>query len=128
MDDRQHSSSAERVIAVLAGATGLGLALFILVRNQPIADPSLAQALRLILSFSTAVLGATCPGFLNISWSTKGKIIRAGGAFALFLVTYTVAPGPSPGQTTDIRQISTGDSSPPIANNSGSISVNRTGK
>jgi hypothetical protein len=109
-----------------------GLAVFLLVRNQPIADLKLFFILRLVLSFSAAAFGATIPGFLDLRWSGGGLIVRAGGALALFLLTYVYTPA----LTTDhdhskpiITQSSTGVLSPPILNNSGTIIIHgdRTG-
>jgi hypothetical protein len=33
--------------------------------------------LRLVLSFGTAVLGATIPGFLSVGWSAGGLTVQA---------------------------------------------------
>ena len=38
------------------------------------------------------MLGATIPGFLQVGWNGKGFAIRAGGALALFIATYLLAP------------------------------------
>jgi hypothetical protein len=62
----------DRVTATLAALVVVGLAVFLLVRNQPIADPKLFFVLRVVVSFSAAVLGATIPGFLDIRWSGGG--------------------------------------------------------
>jgi hypothetical protein len=70
----------------------VGLVVFLLIRNQAIADPALFFALRVVLSFGTAVLGATIPGFLEVGWSGNGWKIRAGGALALFIVTFAYTP------------------------------------
>jgi hypothetical protein len=64
----------------------------LLIRNEEVADPRLFFALRLVLSFGTAVLGATIPGFLAVGWSGSGLTVRAGGALALFVVTYLYSP------------------------------------
>lgn len=48
--------------------------------------------LRVVLSFATAVLGATIPGFLEIGWKGTGLAIRAGGALALFVLTFLYTP------------------------------------
>ena len=82
----------ERVAATCAALVVVGLIVFLLIRNQPIADPKLFLALRVILSLGAAVLGATIPGFLEVSWSGSGLAIRAGGALALFLLTYFYTP------------------------------------
>jgi hypothetical protein len=45
-----------------------------------------------VLSLATAVLGATIPGFLDIGWKGRGLAIRAGGALALFVLTFVYTP------------------------------------
>ena len=59
----------------------VGLAVFLLVRNHPIADRALFFVLRVVLSFATATLGATIPGFLDIRRKGSGLVLRAGGAW-----------------------------------------------
>lgn len=82
----------DRIAAVCAALMIVGLVMFLLVRNEEIADPRLFFALRLVLSFGTAVLGATIPGFLSVGWSAGGLTVRAGGALALFVLTYLYTP------------------------------------
>lgn len=82
----------DRIAATCAALVVVGLAVFLLVRNEAIADPRLFFVLRVVLSFSTAILGATIPGFLEIGWSGRGLAIRAGGALALFVLTYLYTP------------------------------------
>jgi hypothetical protein len=84
----------DRLAATCAALVIVGLAVFLLVRNEKIADPQLFFLLRVVLSFSTATLGATIPGFLEIGWSGRGLAIRAGGALALFVLTYLYTPDP----------------------------------
>src|SRR5690349_10319199 len=82
----------DRVAATLAALVIVGLAVFLLIRNQPIADPKLFFVLRVVVSFSAAVLGATIPGFLDMRWSGGGFALRAGGALALFVLTFIYTP------------------------------------
>ena len=118
----------DRLAATLAALVIVGLAVWLLVRNEPISDPRLFFILRVVLSFSVAMLGATIPGFLNIGWSGNGLAIRAGGALALFVLTFLYTPDlviETPTVQIDkIDQQSTGDQSPPIVNNSGTIKIN----
>lgn len=92
------SFAFDRIASAIAGLGVLGLVGFLLVRNEPIASPQLFFALRVLLSFGVATLGATIPGFLNVEWSGNGLIIRAGGALALFVLTFVYTPDvlPSP--------------------------------
>jgi hypothetical protein len=82
----------DRVAATFAALVIIALAVFLLIRNQPFADPKLFFVLRVVLSFSAATLGATIPGFLNVEWSGGGLAVRAGGALALFVLTFIYTP------------------------------------
>ena len=88
----QANGQFDRIAATCAALVIVGLVVFLLIRNEAIADPRLFFALRLVLSFGTAVLGATIPGFLAIGWSGSSLTIRAGGALALFALTYLYTP------------------------------------
>ncbi|MFO1160155.1 MAG: hypothetical protein U1E60_15040 [Reyranellaceae bacterium] len=89
---RKAAPQFDRIAATCAALVIVGLVVFLLVRNQEIADPRLFFALRLVLSFGVAVLGATIPGFLNVGWTGGGLTVRAGGALALFALTYLYTP------------------------------------
>src|SRR5208282_2156354 len=82
----------DRIAATLAALVIVGLMAFLLVRNEPIADSRLFFGLRLLLSFGTASLGASIPGFLYVGWSGGGLVVRAGGALALFVLTFVYTP------------------------------------
>jgi hypothetical protein len=86
------SPQFDRIAATCAALVVVGLAVFLLVRNQEIADQRLFFVLRVVVSFATATLGATIPGFLEIGWSGRGLAIRAGGALALFVLTFLYTP------------------------------------
>ena len=88
----QASMQFDRIAAVCAALVIVGLVVFLLIRNEAIADARLFFALRVVLSFGTAVLGATIPGFLDLGWSGRGLVIRAGGALALFVLTFLFTP------------------------------------
>src|SRR3954462_3971714 len=84
----QENLQFDRIAATCAALVIVGLAVFLLIRNEEITDPRLFFLLRVVLSFSTATLGATIPGLLEIGWSGRGLAIRAGGALALFVLTF----------------------------------------
>jgi hypothetical protein len=88
----QATAQFDRIAAVCAALVIVGLVVFLLIRNEEIADARLFFALRLVLSFGAAVLGATIPGFLAVGWSGGGLTVRAGGALALFVLTYLYTP------------------------------------
>ena len=106
----------ERVCTALAAALGLSVMLYLVVRNEPFRDPNLVVIARTILSLAIAVLGATVPGFLNVSWSGKGLVIRAGGALALFVLTFVLTPK-------IVQQETHGDGSPAISDVEGSVKI-----
>lgn len=58
----------------------VALVSYLLIRNQRFEDPNLAVGMRILLSLSTAILGAVIPGFLHVDMQGKGLAIRAGGA------------------------------------------------
>jgi hypothetical protein len=88
----RESPQFDRMAATCGALVVVGLAVFLLVRNEEIADPRLFFVLRVVVSFATATLGATIPGFLEIGWSGRGLAIRAGGALALFVLTFLYTP------------------------------------
>jgi hypothetical protein len=105
----------------------VGLAIFLLIRNEPIADPRLFLVLRVVISLSAATLGATIPGFLELSWRGQGLAVRAGGALALFVLTFAYTPHLATDRGDaglQIRQESKGPLSPNIVGNTGRIVIN----
>jgi hypothetical protein len=91
--DSNYKPALWEKITVVTVAVGIVvLAGFVVVRNQKFPDPNLVVILRIILSLAVAVLGATIPGFLQVNWENRGLAIRAGGALALFIVTYLLSP------------------------------------
>lgn len=127
----EQSPKFDRVVGVIAALVVVGLAVFLLVRNQPVADAKLFFILRVVMSLSAATLGSTIPGFLNVGWSVGGLVIRAGGALALFVLTFIYTPDLLTDQNhpnSTINQSSTGPFSPPIATNSGRIVIDGTVK
>lgn len=82
----------ERAAAVGSALLFLGLTGFLLIRNEPFSDPNLVVISRIMLSLSVAILGASIPGFLHVGWKGKGLLIRAGGAIALFVLSFLLTP------------------------------------
>ena len=67
--------------------------MYLLIRNQAIADPNLVVALRILLSLAVAVFGGSVPGMLRVDLtSKKGVAIRATGALALFVISFLMTP------------------------------------
>lgn len=92
-----HASQWEKIVAVAMAALIIVAVLYLVVRNQPFADPNLVIILRIVLSIAAGILGATIPGFLHVQWSGGGFVIRAAGALALFVITFFGSPSVIPG-------------------------------
>ena len=92
MSDKYVAQSWEKIVAYAVGIGIVATILFLVVRNEPFQDPNLVVLIRTLLSFATAVLGAIIPGFLRVSWKGRGWMIRAGGAMALFVLTFLMTP------------------------------------
>lgn len=82
----------EKIVVYVTGLLFIGLIAFLVIRNEPIADPNFAVFIRIILSTLLAAMGATIPGMLSVDFSKGGMAIRAGGALALFVITYLLTP------------------------------------
>jgi tetratricopeptide (TPR) repeat protein len=65
---------------------------FLVVRNEPFTDPNLVVLARIILALAVGVLGATIPGFLQLTYNFAGFAIRAAGALALFVIAFFGTP------------------------------------
>jgi hypothetical protein len=87
-----HASLWEKLVTTGASLTIIGLVVFVVIRNQPFADPNVVVLLRFVLALALASLGATIPGFLHVGISGYGVVIRAGGALALFVLGISVTP------------------------------------
>lgn len=86
------SLKLERIIATVTGAAIIFFTMYLVGRNAPFASPDLARMMRIILSLGIGIIGGTIPGFLNVSYNGAGLAVRAGGALALFVITYFGSP------------------------------------
>jgi len=77
----------ERRVATMVGLAVVVFVMAIVWRNEPIVDQNLAVLIRIVLSLAMGILGATVPGFVNLTWRGAGLGVRAGGALALFVLT-----------------------------------------
>ncbi|WP_417914142.1 hypothetical protein [Candidatus Electronema sp. JM] len=82
----------EKIVATIVALFIVGLISFLVIRDKPFSDSNFPIFIRILLSLACAVLGAVIPGFLNIDLQAKGLLIRAGGALALFVITYFFTP------------------------------------
>lgn len=82
----------ERVTATCCAVATLIVVFIVILRKEPFADPNQVILIRTILSVAIAIIGAVIPGFLKIDLSAKGVSIRAGGALALFVLTFFFTP------------------------------------
>lgn len=82
----------EKIFAYSIAAIIVFVSMFLVIRNEPFSDPNLVVIIRILLVAGLGILGGLIPGFLNINWSYRGMIIKAGGAFALAFITYQMTP------------------------------------
>ncbi len=83
----------EKVVSYATAFLFIATNVFLLIRNQPIADPNLVVVLRILLSLMVAIFGASVPGMLRVDLTTKkGVAIRATGALALFVISFVMTP------------------------------------
>jgi hypothetical protein len=83
----------EKVVSYATAFLFIATTVFLLIRNQPIADPNLVVVLRILLSLMVAIFGASVPGMLRVDLTTKkGIAIRATGALALFVISFVMTP------------------------------------
>ena len=73
------------------GAVFLATVLVIAIR-YPNPTPFQGQVFRAILAISMAGVASVVPGFLEVGTDIEGLAIRAGGALAVFVIVYFVAP------------------------------------
>lgn len=88
----------EKILAYSVAAVVILAVLYLVIRNEPFRDPNLVVLVRVLLSLAVAIQGAIVPGFLRLSWKGKGLLVRAGGALALFVLTFLVTPTVLPGE------------------------------
>ncbi len=83
----------EKIVAAVCAVSIISFVIYLAIRNEPIIDPNVVIFFRICLSLAIAIVGAVIPGFLQIDFtSPRGIIIRAGGALALFVLSYIYTP------------------------------------
>ncbi len=82
----------ERVLATLSAVAILTLVFIVVLRKEPFTDQNQVVLVRIVLSLAVGVIGAVVPGFLRIDLDGGGVAIRAGGALALFVITFFFSP------------------------------------
>lgn len=82
----------ERILAAVCAVAILALVFIVVLRNEPFRDQNQVVLVRTILSLAVGVIGAVVPGFLQVDLRGKGVAIRAGGALALFVITFFFSP------------------------------------
>ena len=95
----------ERIVTLSTAVFIIVTVIFLLVRNEPFRDPNLVVLARIILSLATALLGAVLPGFIHVDLRLRGLIIRATGAFALFVLTLYGTPAVLPNLNLGLDQL-----------------------
>jgi hypothetical protein len=82
----------ERTVALYTAVAVVALVMYLVLRNKEFVDPNLVVILRIIISLAIGILGATIPGFMRLRYDGGGFSIRAGGALALFVLTFFGTP------------------------------------
>ncbi len=82
----------EKIVGYGCAVSVIGFILFLVVRNVRFEDPNYVIFVRILLSLACAVVGGIAPGFLGIDWRVGGLAIRAGGALAIFVITFFWSP------------------------------------
>jgi len=95
----------EKVVASAVAILIVGLISFLVIRDKPFSDPNFPVFIRILLSLACAVLGAVIPGFLNVDLKAKGLLIRAGGALALFVITFFFTPNVATSEKINDREV-----------------------
>jgi hypothetical protein len=97
----------EKIVAFSVAGVVVLFILICVFSSMPFDNPNKVALIRILLSLAVAVLGAVIPGFLNVGLNSKGVVIRAGGALALFVTTFfftpTVLAQPSTDPPSDAR-------------------------
>ncbi|THB65772.1 MAG: hypothetical protein D6E12_11945 [Desulfovibrio sp.] len=78
----------EKCVALLVGLVVVGLVIYLILLDEPFQNLETAGYVKTLLSLACAIVGASLPGFLNISYRAGGLVLRAGGAVALFIVVF----------------------------------------
>ena len=95
----------ERIVAAACAVVVLVVVLVTILRKEGFSDPNKVVLIRTVLSLSVAVIGAVIPGFLHVSIGGKGVAIRAGGALALFVVTFFFSPKVLPISSAQLKEL-----------------------
>lgn len=82
----------ERRVSLFTSVFIIFVVAFLVVRNEPFADPNLVILARIILALAVGALGATTPGFLHLTYNFAGFAIRAAGGLALFVIVFFGTP------------------------------------
>jgi hypothetical protein len=93
----------ERILGYVAAFFIIGLVAYVIIQGKPLQDQNFAVFLRILLSGAMAIIGAVIPGFLSVDLSGRGVAIRAGGALALFVVTFFFSPKVLPQISGDVQ-------------------------
>jgi hypothetical protein len=110
----------EKALAAVIATAIIVVSIIIVLRNDKFNDPNIVVLMRIMLSLSIAILGATIPGFMNVGWTARGITIRAGGALALFVLTYVATPPVLPSDGLGLIK-TTGPASPVNLQNTGIV-------
>jgi hypothetical protein len=78
------------LITILSGVMFLALVVLSFTNGEIL--PAQRSIVRFLASLSAGVMANTVPGFLSVQHTLRSKLLRAGGASAVFILTYIFWP------------------------------------
>lgn len=127
---KQETQTWEKVVRYIFGFICIAVILYLnVVISKP--TPSQQETFRIVLALSAAGLAGVLTGFLNIHGKISKFAVRAGGAFALFILVYFFPPSvlsnPQPRTpSNEIHQTITGNGGTQVGTNSGTMIIGNT--
>jgi hypothetical protein len=114
----------DRTLAFIFGIIFL-MILIIIVSAVPNPTDKQFEVIRTVLALAGAGFAATVPGFFNLKLEGPPYVFRAGGALAVFAALYFFHPAlTAPKANPDIN-VTSGDQSPIIRDNPGSVIIKK---
>jgi hypothetical protein len=89
---RQYPELWEKIVSYVVAVFIVLLVGFLVIRNEPFADPNLVVIIRIVLIVAVGVFGATIPGSVGFTWKGWGLAVRATATVGLVILTYLYNP------------------------------------
>jgi hypothetical protein len=82
----------QNFVAMTGACVILGLVIYLVSMKDHFKEENKVVFVRALVSLMTAVFAAAIPGFIDVKWVSESWELRAGGALAIFIITYFFAP------------------------------------